>query len=159
MAAGDNGPMGKHHSPQTRQKLSEAGKRKWQDPAYRQKQLAVLKSGREISRQQRKNLAVVKVPLPAPAAEAPPPTKSQKTPLKAKTEARSADSPPGKLSLKGESKHIVISYNQYLRSREWQCPPSHTGAHHWIIIGDKMRCKYCHEEKMVKPYYYADPMA
>jgi hypothetical protein len=38
--------------------------------------------------------------------------------------------------------------NQYFESETWKCGKSPAGAHHWIINGKMMRCKYCHEERL-----------
>jgi len=35
----------------------------------------------------------------------------------------------------------------YFESENWKCGRGPTGAHHWIINGDMMKCKYCHEER------------
>ena len=40
-----------------------------------------------------------------------------------------------------------ISHAQYVESETWKCNKSPTVAHHWIINGNMMKCKYCHEEK------------
>ncbi len=37
---------------------------------------------------------------------------------------------------------------QYFNSEIWKCRKSPAGAHHWIINGQMMRCKYCHEERL-----------
>lgn len=29
------------------------------------------------------------------------------------------------------------------RVESWYCQKSPTGAHHWIIVGERCRCKYC----------------
>jgi hypothetical protein len=37
--------------------------------------------------------------------------------------------------------------SQYFESGAWKCGKNPTGAHHWIINGNMMKCKYCHEER------------
>jgi len=41
---------------------------------------------------------------------------------------------------RGEDGHFASNPN---KEKPWYCQKSPTGAHHWIIIGYKGRCKYC----------------
>ncbi len=45
---------------------------------------------------------------------------------------------------------MKVSDNQeFMASDRWKCSKSPSGAHHWIIHGGQMTCKYCHDNKPV----------
>jgi hypothetical protein len=45
---------------------------------------------------------------------------------------------------------MKISDNQeFIASARWRCEKSPGGAHHWIINGYQMTCKYCNMTKPV----------
>ena len=43
---------------------------------------------------------------------------------------------------------LDLRLDAYIKSGLWRCSESPTGAHYWIIT-DKMRCKYCDEERQL----------
>ena len=39
-------------------------------------------------------------------------------------------------------------YQEYLIKKNWKCPTSNTGGHHWIAsVGQNFTCKFCGEIK------------
>ena len=46
----------------------------------------------------------------------------------------------GGTSYRGEDGRFAPNPN---KGKPWYCQKSPTGAHHWIIIGQEGRCKYC----------------
>ena len=44
-------------------------------------------------------------------------------------------------------------YQEYLIEDRWKCSHSPTGAHHWKIDNDKMKCAWCHKSKKVSTKY------
>ena len=40
-------------------------------------------------------------------------------------------------------------YDEYVELGTWKCSHSPSGAHHWIIEGSTMKCKFCHSVRKV----------
>jgi hypothetical protein len=36
---------------------------------------------------------------------------------------------------------------EYLAEEQWRCSKSPTEAHHWVVVGRRMTCKYCSESR------------
>jgi hypothetical protein len=49
----------------------------------------------------------------------------------------------------GNSSIKVSENREYLESDRWKCKKSPSGAHHWIISGQQMICKYCDSCKQI----------
>ncbi len=49
--------------------------------------------------------------------------------------------------------YILAKHNEYIESDRWKCNESPTKAHHWIISGKGIVCKYCSETKEPVRYY------
>ena len=63
---------------------------------------------------------------------------------------------PPKARTTNEEKRRFSRETPYIKSRAWKCPKSPTGAHHWIIRGEMMWCKYCPEERRVDQVHYIE---
>jgi hypothetical protein len=49
----------------------------------------------------------------------------------------------------GYSSMKVSENREYIESNRWKCNQSPSGAHHWIISGQRMTCKYCSCDKQL----------
>jgi len=47
----------------------------------------------------------------------------------------------------------IHSYQNYVAGDSWKCSKSPTGAHHWNIVGNHMKCKHCNEIRNVNEVY------
>jgi hypothetical protein len=52
-------------------------------------------------------------------------------------------------------KSMKVSENhEFLVSDRWKCSKSSSGAHHWLIEGGQMTCRYCELNKPVDTNRY-----